>query len=424
VLAGRTGAIGFALGLATLMLAVPGAAAAPGDLYVADNNAGDGGAVFRVDPVTGAKTPLAIGPPFDLGPEGITVDRNGTLLVADDDALDAGEADGAIFRVDPATGALTTVASGSPFLEPFGIDVAPNGQIILADEEADALPMTDSGSIFRVDPASGAKTTLATGPPLIDPVGVAITPGGDQAFIVDDGAGQTGVLYRLDLATGALTPISSGAGFDHPTGVALSAAGQLYVTDQSVGAADVGFIWRIDPVTGARTPLVSGLPLDNSPHGIAEETTGQFVIADGGLVGEVFRMPPTGGLALLSSGEPFDTPSGIAVAPPICRGQPATIMGTDGNDALTGSPFPDVIATLGGRDTVDAAEGDDVVCAGAGRDRAAGGSGRDRLFGEAGRDKLFGQAGRDKLVGGKGKRDRCTGGKGRDRGKGCERGKL
>jgi Ca2+-binding RTX toxin-like protein len=109
----------------------------------------------------------------------------------------------------------------------------------------------------------------------------------------------------------------------------------------------------------------------------------------------------------------------------MCKGQPATITGTAGNDTLAGTSGKDVIAGLGGNDTISAKGGNDVVCAGGGNDKANGGGGNDRLQGQAGNDRLKGAGGKDNLRGGggtdrcNGGPDRCNGGPGTDKGN-CE----
>jgi RTX calcium-binding nonapeptide repeat (4 copies) len=89
--------------------------------------------------------------------------------------------------------------------------------------------------------------------------------------------------------------------------------------------------------------------------------------------------------------------------PPTCQGKPATLVGTDGNDALSGTPGHDVIAGLGGNDKLSGLAGNDLICGGAGKDRLNGGKGNDKLYGKAGKDKLKGGPGKDKLKGGPGK---------------------
>jgi len=121
-----------------------------------------------------------------------------------------------------------------------------------------------------------------------------------------------------------------------------------------------------------------------------------------------------------------------------CRGVPATLVGTRGDDVLVGSAAPDVIVAFAGNDSVFAFSGRDLVCAGSGRDHVGGGTAADRVFGGAGADRLLGRggpdllrgsAGRDLLRGNRGSdrlrggsgADRCSGGPGRDSVRGCER---
>jgi hypothetical protein len=107
------------------------------------------------------------------------------------------------------------------------------------------------------------------------------------------------------------------------------------------------------------------------------------------------------------TGPPPTLPSG---APATCKGKPATIVGTEGNDVRTASQGADVIVALGGNDTLSGLGGNDVIC---------GGSGKDTLKGGGGKDTLLGQKGKDALKGGGGK-DVCKGGKGKDTASKCE----
>jgi len=63
----------------------------------------------------------------------------------------------------------------------------------------------------------------------------------------------------------------------------------------------------------------------------------------------------------------------------MCHGEPATIVGTSGDDQLVGTDERDVIAGLRGEDRIDAGGGDDLVCGGEGRDWIRGGAGDDRI---------------------------------------------
>jgi uncharacterized repeat protein (TIGR01451 family) len=113
-----------------------------------------------------------------------------------------------------------------------------------------------------------------------------------------------------------------------------------------------------------------------------------------------------------------------------------TVVGTAGDDVITGTSAGDVIVTYAGNDQVFAGGGGDLICSGAGADSvfgqdggdtviagggpdlANGGKSGDVLKGKAGRDRLKGKSGNDLLNGGK-NRDICKGGSGRDTLKRC-----
>ena len=90
-------------------------------------------------------------------------------------------------------------------------------------------------------------------------------------------------------------------------------------------------------------------------------------------------------------------------APPTCKGKPATIVGTNGNDTRKGTSGKDVIVGLGGNDQLSGLAGNDLICGGAGKDTLKGGKGNDTLLGQKGNDTLKGGPGKDKLKGGAGK---------------------
>ena len=108
------------------------------------------------------------------------------------------------------------------------------------------------------------------------------------------------------------------------------------------------------------------------------------------------------------------TPSAAGAQTPTCRGEPATIVGTEGRDVLVGTSGPDVIVALGGSDVIRALGGDDIVCGGPGRDRIVGGPGDDILLGESGRDRILGNRGDDEIRGGGGNDRLLDGGPGSD----------
>lgn len=107
-------------------------------------------------------------------------------------------------------------------------------------------------------------------------------------------------------------------------------------------------------------------------------------------------------------------PAAADEATQTCFGRPATIVGTPGDDELTGTPDRDVIVGLGGNDTIDGMKWSDFVCGDSGNDRVASSYGNDIASGGAGADyvrskhRAFGGAGHDNVeapvaYGGRGK---------------------
>ena len=88
------------------------------------------------------------------------------------------------------------------------------------------------------------------------------------------------------------------------------------------------------------------------------------------------------------AGACFATPA--ASAAPQCFGKPATIVGTNGNNTLNGTPQKDVIVAKGGNDTIQSKSNDDRVCLGDGNDFAGTSRGFDKIDGGDGKDEIHG----------------------------------
>lgn len=99
---------------------------------------------------------------------------------------------------------------------------------------------------------------------------------------------------------------------------------------------------------------------------------------------------------------------------PRCHGKVATIVGTDGDDVLRGTPKRDVIWGGPGEDVILGGLGSDTICGGAGDDRIYGRRGNDLINGGAGTDRVYGGLGDDRLTGGPGEGDDVGGGLGID----------
>ena len=217
--------------LACLGVAPATAHAAPGDIAVADegNWFGSSGRVLRM-PSGGAASLLAGGAPLS-DPWAVAVMADGALLVADEGAE-------AVFSIAPS-GTVDTVVGGDGLQDPVGIALAPGRQ----------------GLRLRPPTRRGAAARPRHGRP--DPRRRARErdrPRHGQAgkLLVADGT----AVRRIDPGTGAMTTVAAGAPLDDPRDVAVALDGTLYV------AGDRQVV-RVDPATGAQSVLAAGPPLSD-----------------------------------------------------------------------------------------------------------------------------------------------------------------
>ena len=219
-------------------------------------------------------------------------------------------------------------------------------------------------------------------------------------------------------------PVNMGSSEYLSTMVAIDVGpdGTLYVLD---GDFPGGGVVGVNPATGKQRKVsANDLPVNaaammfSSPDGIATTLDGDLLVvqssappAFGGMDGSLVRVDAdTGAQSLLSSNdipanagssELFSEPYGVAVVPPKCAKQFATLHGGPGRQTLRGTSASDVIAGLGSQGSAQGAR--------------SSGPGLRRT----GSDKLIGGGGRDILIGGPG-RDVCVGGPGKDKARSCE----
>jgi hypothetical protein len=275
-------------------------AAAGADVFVSDAGAfGGTGGIIRVDSTTGARTTVSenaspAGGPAFVDPLGVVIAPNGDLLVADQNAFAGGG--GGVIRVNPATGQRTTVsenaspAGGPSFVDPFALTLAANGDILVSDQNA----FGGGGGVIRVNPVTGVRTTVTEnaappGAPFFDaPFGITTEANG--SIVVADAT--LAALVRVDPATGARTVLSDNTtpagspAFNDPYGVARAASGDLVVGDGFAFSGTAGLI-RTNPLTGARTTVTqntapAGGPAIVSPTGVALGSNGDIFVADPG----------------------------------------------------------------------------------------------------------------------------------------------
>jgi len=289
----------------------------PGDVFVVESGSAR---ISRVDPVTGAVTTVAQG--GNLGaPRDLAFDASGDLLVVD-------ATPGSLIRIDLETGEQTVIASGGDLTGPLrSLAVESDGEVLATALTADA--------IVRVEPETGAQE-IVNATPILSSVGLAIEADG-QILVADITGGAPDAIRRVDPITGAVSTLNGQ--FSNPRDLALDASGQLLVTDIQDA---VGPVWAVDPASGVRS-LVSDDPDLLGPEGIAVEADGRILVAEPS--GALLRIDPAGATGsnatpLVASG--LALPIGLAVLPATQCSD-----GVDGDgDGLTDLLDPDCASAL------------------------------------------------------------------------------
>jgi Ca2+-binding RTX toxin-like protein len=277
-----------------------------------------------------------------------------------------------------------------------------------------------NGLLVRIDEQTGAGTLIGDLRPDPDDetaADITFTPDGALFGWLEPFSDD---LAAINKATGLASIVGNSGLSTEGTGLASDSAGTLFL------ATDVAPLWTINRATGAAAQVATLNPSGPTPA-LAFNSAGTLfgVRMDQTVPGRPTELVTinTASGAVSSLGPSVDRldaiefatlPSPPAAAPTgTCKGKPATIVGTEGNDVRTGTPGADVMLGLGGNDNFSGLAGNDLICGGAGKDNLKGGKGKDTLLGQKGNDKLNGGGGKDKLSGKKGK-DKLTGGGGKD----------
>ncbi len=291
----------------------------PGTIVVTGSEpSANAGAVFRIDPATGAGTEVSSAGEFAT-PVGIAVEADGGILVVDADAFGGR---GGVIRVDASNGTQSTVSSGGLFVNPFDIAVEAGGAILVVDPHA-----SGTGGVIRVDPDSGEQTMVSSGQETggaaaLREVGIAIDADGTIIVVEQSLAGggpANGRVTRIDPVTGVRTALSVGGALSSPAGVAVDVNGSILVADTNAFGGSGGVI-QIDPATGDQARLSSGGAFV-SPIDIAIDADGLLLVADvdafGGMGGVIGVDPGTGEQTTLARGGTFIGPRSVAVVPEV-----------------------------------------------------------------------------------------------------------
>ena len=229
-------------------------------------------------------------------PSGIAFEANGDLIVADSGSH-------TIKRIT-AAGTLTTIAgadgrpgyvdlSGSLFMGPVGIAVAPSGDIYIADTYNDRIRkiyrengevITLSGSRRGFADGSGPNSKFDT------PLGLAMW--GERLLVADAANARIRVVEpdgtAWTLAGTGESKLQDGtlssASFVGPTAIAVAPDGVIYVADgnaiRAIGRRAFPFV---ETISDSRRGFRDGAPLAarfNRPSGLAVDASGRLIVAD------------------------------------------------------------------------------------------------------------------------------------------------
>jgi uncharacterized repeat protein (TIGR03803 family) len=227
------------------------------------------GTVFKLDPVTGTETVLHA---FTNGTDSAFPQSNllyhaGFLYGTSSGDVDEGYP-GALFKVDPATGAFSVLwdfGNRLPDAElPYAGVILSGGKLYGVSTSGGPGGLGGPGTIFTFDLVHDIESVAYsfTGEPDgSTPFGNLITE--SDAFYGTTEAGGTanlGTVFKFDPKSGTETILHSfGVGTDGagPFGGLIDVGGILYGTTQSGGASNLGTLFQIDPMTGTETVLYS-----------------------------------------------------------------------------------------------------------------------------------------------------------------------
>lgn len=290
------------------------------------------GTVFKLNPATGVLTSLAS---FDRANgrqpyAGLTADADGHLFGT---TLYGGAHNrGTVFKVDPATGVITTLVSfdGANGRHPYaGLTVDAAGKLYGTTQMGG---VNDEGTVFKLDPFTGNLTTLvsfnrANGSHPYAGL-TAAANGNFYGTTSSGGAERGGTVFKLNPITNDLTTLVSfdGTNGSMPyAGLITDAVGNLYGTTCYGGTNGVGTVFKLDPATGDLTTLVAfdgangrephaGLTPDAAGNLYGTTTQGGARVEDT-VGGTVFKLTETGFIVDVPKSETGEAAKRSGVAP-------------------------------------------------------------------------------------------------------------
>lgn len=290
--------------------------------------AGFPGVVWRFDEATGALTTFCADPRL-RDPQRIARAADDTYLLIDFEADPTRRGSGgALFHL-AADGHVVAVTAPDCLVAPTSLVIVDGTTVYVTDRRA--RPHKDGagqGAVFALDPGTGACRTLCADDRFRAPADLIALPGGDllvldaDARAADAADGEEGVLFRIDARTGEVRETWPLRGTISPLGMLAEADGDLLLFDVNADPLHIGgplgaifrFSWTDhstalvcskhafrDPVRGCRNADdvwfvdANADPLKRGPDAVGR---GQNVTGGGAL----FRLDPrTGEVTLVAA---------------------------------------------------------------------------------------------------------------------------
>jgi len=211
----------------------------------------DTGALFELNTAVNTLRTLAAGVAL-VDPVRCLPAPDGGFYILDAGVECPGEGVGAVLRVGADGGVPSTVICDEAFRSLADLTVAADGRLWITDREANpaGVESEDTGAIFVVDPNTGAVVDTFASVEFVDPTGIMWQAEHGRLFVTDPGhasGGFTGI-RALDPETGALSSVLSSPFFGTPTRLQPGQGDVIWVADSTAtppGSGLLGAVYRI-----------------------------------------------------------------------------------------------------------------------------------------------------------------------------------
>ena len=226
--------------------------------------------ILTINSTTGALTSMGL-TDTGISPLSVAVDPSGKFAyVANEGGFSPTNV--SMFTINATTGALTPIGVIAAGSRAMSVTVDPKGGFAYVTSESDTPGSAGNVSMYTINAATGALTSIGTIAAGINPFSVTVDPTGKFAYVTNSGSNDVS-MYTINATTGALTSIGTIAAGTNPGSVTVDPTGKFaYVTN--FNDSDVS-MYAINGATGALTPIGT-IPTGQNPTSIAVHPSGKF----------------------------------------------------------------------------------------------------------------------------------------------------